>query len=149
IAAPAGFLNVGYRRLFWFASASVSQTAAPNIFIGNATINDQAVVRAALPLTRSELLVLSGNAAYTYARFAYQDHQSKAYSLYSTGVSLTWHPERIPIWTSLDYSYMNQQGSTSYESGTIPDRVRNVVMLTVGGSFVFGKGTPPIIAGAL
>jgi hypothetical protein len=149
IAAPAGFANVSYRRLFWFASASVAQSAAPNIFIGNATINDQAVVRAALPLNRSELLVLSGNASYTYARFAYQDHQSKAYSLISTGASLTWHAERIPIWATLDYSYMNQSGSMSYESGFIPSRVRNVVMLTVGGSFVFGKGTPPIITGSL
>lgn len=149
IIAPAGLANVSYRRLTWFATLTASQSAAPNIFIGAATLNDQVMARVSLPLTRSEAFVVSGNAGYTYARFASAQVHSKAYDLYSTGVSVYWHPERAPIWTALDYSYTNQNGSSSGQMGIIPSRERQAVMLTVGGSFVFGKGTPPIFRGAL
>jgi hypothetical protein len=149
IIAPAGSVSVGYRRLFWFANASVSQTAAPNIFLGNATLNDYANLHLALPLSRSELFVISGNAGYTYARFASQVGQEKAYDLVSVGASLSWHAERLPIWGSLDYTYTHQRGSMTSQGGQIPSIQRNTVVATVGGAFMFGKGTPPIINGSV
>jgi hypothetical protein len=149
IIAPAGTVSVGYRRLFWFANASISQTAAPNIFLGNATLNDYANLNLALPLSRSELFVISGNAGYTYARFASQGTTEKAYDLFSAGVSLGWHSQTLPLWGSLDYTYSNQRGSVSNQGGIIPSRERNTVLATIGGSFMFGKGTPPIINGSV
>jgi hypothetical protein len=53
----------------------------------------------------------------------------------------------MPVWASIDYSYTDQEGSMSAMGGVIPSRTRNAVILTLGGSFVFGKGTPPIFHG--
>jgi hypothetical protein len=149
IGAPAGSASVGYRRLTWFANLTVSQTASPNIYVGNATLNDQATARLALPLTRSELWFVGGYGGYTYARVADQVSQTRAYDLWSAGASLTARADRLPLWGSLDYGVTHQNGSTLPGGVIIPTRDRQVIILSIGGSFLFGKGTPPIFMGVL
>jgi asparagine synthase (glutamine-hydrolysing) len=60
VVAPAWQVNASYKNELWFATLSVMQAPVPNPFGGYATINDAVTLRAALPLTRSELYFLTG-----------------------------------------------------------------------------------------
>jgi hypothetical protein len=147
--APAGIADLVYRRFTWFATLSVSQTTAPNFFIGGATLNDQAIARLTLPLNHSELLFVGGYASYTYARVADDSAHEKVFDLTSVGASLTAHARRSPLWGSLDYAFAEQHGSSLAIFGDVPTRRRQVVLVTIGGSFDFGPGTPPLFRGGV
>ena len=60
IIAPAGVASLIFARHPWFATLAVSQQASPNLYLGQATLNDAALARVALPLTRSDLLFVTG-----------------------------------------------------------------------------------------
>jgi hypothetical protein len=139
VIGPAGIASVDYKRVSWYATASVGQQLSPNLFLGQATVNDQALARATLPLTRSELFYVIGFAGYTYARLASSATSQKAYDLRAAGLSLTARSHWLPLWTSLDYTINDQHGNF-IEGGNIPDRQWQSIMLTVGGAFAFGPG---------
>jgi hypothetical protein len=152
VIGPTGVATLGYRRLTWFASLTVAQTPSLNVFNGSATINDQAVARLALPLTTDERLNVIGFSGYTYARAAFSSRSGfssqRVYDQRMAGVSLTGHTRTLPFWGSLDYSILDQHGNAD-GGGVFPDQRRQTIMLTVGGAFVFGAGTPPVFRSVL
>jgi hypothetical protein len=152
VIGPAGMATLGYRRVAWFASLTVAQAPALNVFTGSATINDQAVARLALPLTKDERLNVIGFGGYTYARAAFSPRSGwssqRVYDQRMAGVSLTAHARTLPFWSSLEYSLMDQHGNVD-TGGNYPDLRRQTIMLTVGGAFVFGAGAPPVFRGVL
>ena len=151
VLEPAALAEVTYRRIYWFATLSGAQTATANLFIGAATISDQAALRLALPLARSERFFLVGYGGYTYARLFDDTGTHRAYELRTAGASFTARGERLPIWASLEYTYSRQFGNGNDLSTAIriDDLERQTVMLTVGGAFVHGAAPPPIFHGVL
>ena len=147
VIAPGGGATVSYRRLFWFATVAVTQTASPDLFLGGATISDQIFFRLALPLGKSELYYVAGYGGYVYARTA-NDRLTltRAYDQLMGGLSLSAHLRKLPIFASLTYLLVDQRGSGSPNDpqGEIPDLARQTVMVNVAGTFAFGRGTPPI-----
>lgn len=158
---PAGTATVSYRHVDWFATLTASQSGAPNLFIGAATISDQALARLALPLTRSDRYFVVGYGGYTYARLVDGTGEHRAYELRTAGASLTARSERYPIFASLDYTFSSQLGNVNdvvgpssvpggpARLGTIQDLERQTIMLTIGGAFVSGHGAPPVFHGVL
>jgi hypothetical protein len=149
ILEPAGVASLNYRQIYWFTTLSASQTATANLFIGAATISDQAMLRLALPLARSERYLLSGYGGYTYARLIDDMGTHRGYELRVAGASFTVRSERLPIWASLDYTYSHQFGNQDLPPDTIPSLERQTVMLTVGGAFAHGAAAPAMFHGVL
>lgn len=150
VLEPAALAEVTYRRIYWFATLSGAQTATANLFIGAATISDQAALRLALPLARSERFFLVGYGGYTYARLFDDTGVHRAYELRTAGASFTARSEHLPLWASLEYTYSRQYGNPNSGAAiTIDDLERQTVMLTVGGAFVHGAAAPPIFHGVL
>jgi hypothetical protein len=148
LIAPAFQFSAVYKRERWFANALIAQTATPNIFGGQATITDMALVRAALPLTRSERYYFMGWASYMYGRAATQAGSTHVFDNRTIGANLTARNEKYPYWASLEYMFTDQAfvgGGPGSEVGVR----RNVIMLNVGGTFIFGKGQPSPFRGAL
>jgi hypothetical protein len=149
IVEPAAVASLNYRQIYWFATLSGSQTATANLFIGAATISDQATLRLALPLARSERYLLAGYGGYTYARLIDDMGTRRGYDLRLAGASFTARSERLPIWVSLDYTYSHQFGNTYLPPDNIPDLERQTVLLTVGGAFTRGAAAPALFHGVL
>ncbi len=146
VIGPAFQGALSYKQLFWYATLSAGQTLAPNLFLGQATINDQVMARATLPLTRAELLYLIGFGGYTYARLAGSATSQFAYDLVAGGVALTMRSAALPFWASFDVTYNKQKGNEG-QGGNNPDEPWETFMLTVGAAFAFGPAANPIIGG--
>jgi hypothetical protein len=144
LLSPAGTVELGYHKYTWFATFLVQQTAAANLFIGNATLNDIAIARLSLPIDRRERFVASGFAGYTYARNP--ERATRSYDLLTTGATLTGHLPKTPLWASIDYSFLTQRGSAG-GLVALPNRIRQVVVLSVGGTFSVGTESPPLSQG--
>jgi hypothetical protein len=147
VVEPAAIATVTYRRIAWFATLTLSQTAAPNVFIAAATINDQAIARLALPLDTAARYYVMGYGGYNYGRLVDYAGTHRGYEQRLVGASLTARSERIPLWGSLDYTYSSQLGNHPY--GTIPDLERQAVLLTVGWAFSTDHDQPPIFHGLM
>jgi hypothetical protein len=146
VIGPAGIAALNYKRLPWYASLVASHTLSPNIFIGQATVNDDVLARATLPLTRSEIFYLVGFVGYSYAQLADSATNHTAYSVLGGGASLTARSQSSPFWASLAYTFADQQGDIG-QGGSIPDRHWQTVALNVGAAFAFGRGQPPMFHG--
>ena len=146
VIGPGGTATVSYKRLPWYATLGVSQQLSANPFLGVATINDQALARATLPLDRNETFYLIGYGSVIYARFADSTTSQRAYDLAGGGLALTMRPHRLPLWMSLDGNVNDQHGNQA-EGGTIPDNQWASITLTVGGAFVIGHGDPILFHG--
>lgn len=147
VIAPGFAIVVSYRHLPWFATLTLAQTASPNLFIGQSTINDQAAARVALPLNRRETLFVSGVASYIYARIATeQGSLERAFDQRTAGVALTARLSRLPIGASLQYAYVDQHGNDT-PGREVPDLQTQTATLNVGGYFSWGPGTPPLFGG--
>lgn len=147
IIAPAFQLNAAYKRERWFANASLQQTVTPNVWGGSATISDVALVRAALPLTRSERYYFTGYGSYMYGRQATSSGSRHVFDNRTVGATLTARSEKRPFYAALEYIFTDQvfyDGS----GGSVPLR-RQMLMFNVGGTFIFGKGQPSIFGGVL
>jgi len=145
---PAVIGTVGYRQLYWFATVTASQQAAPNVFIAAATLNDSVLARLALPIGTSERYYVLGYGGYTYARLVDIEGIHKGYQLWTGGASLTARSTRYPLWGSVDYTISSQEGNIP-NGGTIPTLERQQLMLTIGGSFTTGPEPPPIFHGIM
>jgi hypothetical protein len=149
VFAPAGAATLSYRRQPWFATLTASQAPVSNMALGTSTITDQAMARLMLPLTRRELAFIAASGSYTYARRVdANDQLTRAFDLVSGGLSLTAHLARYPLFGSLDYTIIDQRGSNT-TGGVIPDLVRQTVLISVGGTFMWGPGTPSPFHGIL
>jgi hypothetical protein len=148
LIAPAFQFSAVYKQERWFANAMIAQTATPNIFGGQATISDMALVRAALPLTRSERYYFMGFASYMYGRAATRAGSTHVFDNRTIGANLTARNEKFPYWASLDYMFTDQSFVGGGPGGQTGVR-RHVIMLNVGGTFVFGKGQPSPFRGVL
>jgi len=144
VPAPVGLAAVGYRRDFWFATLTVSQTDLPNPFLGALTIDDQALLRLAIPLTRRELVTLGGFASYLYARAGDETSFARLYDQRAAGVVLSAHFARLPFWGAIEYTYLDQHGGQGAS-----DITRHLVLLSIGGAFSWGPGTPRFFHGGL
>ena len=140
---------MNYRRVYWFATLTASQTAEPNVFIAAATISDQAMLRFALPLSRSERYYVLGYGGYTYARLVDSTGTYRGYDLWTLGASLTARSEHIPLWGSLDYTFSSQLGNIDTSGGSIPNLERQALLFTIGGAFTTGREQPPIFHGVM
>jgi hypothetical protein len=151
---PVGLAAVNYRRVPWFANLTVSQTAAPNIFIGGISLNDQAVVRLGLPLNRQDTVVLAGFSGITHSKFLGSDTggaPSPTYDQITAGGALTAHPTLSPFWAGIEYALVDQlAGDTNAMTAVaVPGFLRQTLMVLVGGTFVWGHGTPSPFRGVL
>jgi hypothetical protein len=144
LIAPAFQFSAVYKRERWFANAMIAQTATPNVFGGQATLSDIALVRAALPLTRSERYYFMGWASYMYGRAATRQGSTHVFDNRTVGASLTARSERMPYWAALEYLFTDQAFV-----GSGIGLQRHVLMLNVGGTFIFGKGQPSPFRGVL
>jgi hypothetical protein len=146
VLAPGGSASLNYVNQYWFAGVAAAQVAAPNLYLGSATINDQIIARLALPLGRSERYYAVGYGGYAYARIATeQGSLTRYYDQLMAGASLAARLPKVPFNASLSYTLLDQRGSSSPINGNIPDIARQTVMLNVTGMFTFGPGTPPIL----
>jgi hypothetical protein len=146
VLAPGASGSLNYSHLYWFATLNAGQVAAPNLYIGGATINDQVFFRLALPLGRSELLYVAGYGGYVFARLANdQGPFLRMYDQLLGGANLTAHARKLPFAASLTYMVVDQRGSSTMVGGEIPDLARQTVMVNITGTFTFGPGSPPII----
>jgi hypothetical protein len=137
---PTGSAEVGYRRLTWYATLMVAQQPMSNLFSGMATVNDSVTANLTLPIGRSEQWVATGAGGYIYARTAQMGGGLEhAYDQWTVLALLSYRFLRAPLFVSVSYSLVDQTGSY--------DLFRQVVMLNVTGSFLWGKGTPPLFGG--
>ncbi|HEX2660209.1 MAG TPA: hypothetical protein VHU40_18125 [Polyangia bacterium] len=152
---PVGLASVNYRRVPWFANLTASQTAAPNIFIGGISLNDQAVLRLGLPLNRRDTIVLAGFAGITHSKFLGSnsgDTPPPTYNQIAAGASLTAHPDRSPFWAGIEYALVDQLAGDATNTMTavpVVGFLRQTLMVLVGGTFVWGKGVPSPFRGVL
>jgi hypothetical protein len=147
IIAPAFQLNAAYKRERWFANASLQQTVTPNVWGGSAMISDILLVRAALPLTRSERYYFMGFGSYMYGRQATSAGSVHSFDNRTVGATLTARSEKRPFYAQLEYTFTDQVFYAG-DGGNVPLR-RQMLMLNVGGTLIFGKGQPSIFGGVL
>jgi hypothetical protein len=148
IVAPGGALAADYRRRPWFGTASISQQPAANLYIGQATINDQVMARLALPVNRNETVFVAAFGSYIFARVATaQGDLGRAFDQRNGGVEIAARPLQLPLAVSLQYTIVDQHGGHPAGSIAVPDLLRQSVMLTVGGVLAWGPGTPPLFGG--
>ncbi len=141
VYVPTGSAQVGYKRLTWNATLTASQEPLPNLFSGQATINDSVLVHLTLPLGRTEQWVLTGAGGYVYARVADVDGTLRhTYDQRTVLSLLSYRFLNAPLFLSLSYSFVDQRGGAS-------DLQRHVVMLNLTGLFMWGPGTPPVFGG--
>ena len=143
---PAAVGSLNYRRIFWFANLTVSRLPTANIFLGQPTINNQAVLRLTLPLTRDETAVISGMAGYTFANPS-NDQFTRAFDQRIASALIGTRFGKLPLYGTLEYSVLSQHGNANVMS-PVPDLFRQVLMLNLRASFTFGPGTL-LILGAL
>lgn len=144
LTLPTAIVSVNYRHLPWYATLTALHGAVPNLFLGVATINDQATLSLTLPLEPGERYVVSGFASYGRARAAdTTDPVAGAYSynLLTVGSTLSVRFRDLPIYGSATYTLISQQGTSA--TGGALDVVRHTVMLNVTAAFTWGPGTPP------
>jgi hypothetical protein len=140
---PAGRAAVSYRRLTWFATLSVEQQPLPNLFTGQASINDTLLANVTLPLEPREQWVVAGTAALAYARMPdLQGDLHHVYDLYTVTGLVSYRFVRAPLYLSLLYSLVDQRAA-----GTGLDLFRQTITLNLTGSFLWGPGTPPLFGG--
>lgn len=150
VIAPAAIATVAYARLPWTAALSAAQTAMPNPYLGEATLTDQILARAAVPLMRDERLAFGGYGGYLYARVANaESHLDRSYDQFVAGLSLIYRFRDLPLAAAATYSVLSQRGSNLPERGDVPDVARQYVLVTLRGDFAWGPGTPPLFGGAL
>jgi hypothetical protein len=145
---PAGVATLNYRHLPWYATLMVQHAVVPNLFLGVATVNDQASVSLTLPLDTGERMVLSGTASYARARAADQSDPAQAaynFNLLSAGSTLSYRFRELPLFGSLTYTVLNQRG-TSPVGGAL-DVTRHTLMVNLTAAFMWGPGTPAVGAG--
>ena len=150
VIAPAAFLTANYQRAPWFAGVSASQIPSANIYVGQATISDQLLARAALPLNRRETVLVAGFGGYVYARIvdgAFQ--RTRAYDQLVGGVSLAFRFSQVPAVLALNYTVLTQHGNDTLRNNQIPDLARQSVFVSFSGAFAWGPGTPPLFGGPL
>jgi hypothetical protein len=149
VIAPGGRASINYRRLPWYLTLGVAQTAEPNLYLGEATISDRILLRIALPLTQRELVFVTGVAGYTYGRIANEQRQlEKAFDQRSAGLTVTGRLPRLPFWAALEYLVVDQNGEMP--SGRVfPSLFRQTVLLSIGAMLVWGAGEPPLFRGVL
>ena len=148
-SSPSGWCRWSITTIPWFATLSASQLVTTNLFTGGVTVDDQALLQAAVPLDRHELILLSGHGSYTHARpVAGQTQLTSSFDQWGAVAALTGHHPRVPLWMSLEYTFVDQ---INQSTGTtpVPDLLRHTVLLSIGGTFVWGPGTPPILQGGL
>jgi hypothetical protein len=141
---PTFLAGVGYHRELWFATLVVSQSQVANPFLAQVTTNDQALARLAVPLNRQELVTLGGFASYLRANQG--TGYTRLYDQRAAGAVLSAHLARRPFWGAIEYTYLNQQGNPAVNSGIVPtgELHRQLLILSLGGSFAWGPGTPPL-----
>jgi hypothetical protein len=143
VIGPGGNAAVNYRRVTWFATLTASRSPTPNLYLGSPTVNNQALLRLTLPLTRDESAVVSGMASYLYANPA--DAQfTRAYDSRSAAALIGSRIGRLPLYASLEYTVMSQHNNPNVMTPA-PNLFRQVLMLNIRASFTFGPGTPPIL----
>ena len=146
----AALASISFHRLPWFASLSVSQVPVPNLYIGALTLNDDAFLRAAVPLTRNQLLFLAAYGGYLYARIAdTQGNLHHAFDLITAGASLNYKFQRHPLAMSLLYTISDQHGVPVPPATSSLDIERQTLMVTLTGVFSWGPGTLPLFMGTL
>lgn len=149
VIAPAGRAALEYRDLGWFASLVVSQAPVANLFLGQATVSDQALARLSLPLDKRELVILTGVGSYIFARLTdSQGNLTRGFTQWSAGPSLMMRFAHLPFVAALEYTLTDQTGDDGSGAGAIPSLVRQTLMLTFGGTFAWGPGTPPLLHGS-
>jgi hypothetical protein len=148
---PAVIAAVGYRHLPWFATLTLQHAPTANLFLGVATINDQALLNLTLPLDRGELVVLSGFTSYARARVALAATGTAApydYDQAAVGSTLSVRFRTLPLFGSLTYSLIDQRGTTA-TSGEALDIIRHTLMLNVTAIFQWGPAAATQVAGGL
>ena len=149
IIAPGGTATLNYQSRPWFATVSASQAAAPNLFLGQATINRGVFARLALPLTRNETVFVTGFGGYIYARLASnQGSLGRLFDQWTAGAALSARLPRLPIAASLQYTVIDQNGGNA-GGYAVPGLERQTLTINVGAVFAFGRGTPPLFRGTL
>lgn len=146
---PAAIATVAYRQLLWYATLSLQHAPITNLFLGVATINDQASLNLTLPLDPGELVVVAGFASYAHARVALAANTMAApydYDQILVGSMLSVRFRQRPVFGSLMYSLIDQRG-TSSTAGQGLDVIRHTLMLNVTAFFQWGPGTPPLLGG--
>ena len=138
---PDAMAQIGYRRLTWYATLTAGQHPMPNLFSGQATVNDSVTANLTLPIGRAEQLVFTGAGGYVYARTAdlAGGDLRHAYDQWTLLGLLSYRFLHAPLFVSISYSLVEQTGTT--------DLLRQVVMLSLTGDFMWGKGTPPLFGG--
>jgi hypothetical protein len=147
VAAPVIVAALNYSRLPWFATLTAQQTPMPNPYLGAAVLADQIVGRVAVPLTRSERVVVGGFGGYSYARIADANGEfERAYDQFLGGLTLMFRFPKMPLSLLGSYTVMSQRGGSvpGYE---VEDRASQYVFFTLRGDIAFGRGTPPIFGG--
>ena len=143
IVSPGGLAILAYRRLLWYATLTASRLPIMNVYEGDVTISNQLIARVSMPLSARELVLVSGYAGYTYANKANgSGEQPRAFDSFQAGASLVAHLPTLPFWGSLDYIVVDQRGSGTTDE--FPDLFRQSIFVTIGGTFMFGRGTPPL-----
>jgi hypothetical protein len=144
VIAPAAIATLTYSRLPWTAVLTASQTPTANPYLGQASISDQVLAHAAVPLTRSELIYFGGYGGYVYARVANGTTQlDRAYDQFTGGLTLTARLSKMPFAAAATYSVISQRGS-NLPGSSVPDYGRQYVLLTIRGDLNWGPGTPPL-----
>jgi hypothetical protein len=143
IIGPAGNATLGYRRILWFATLNLSRIPSPNVVLGSPTVNNQAVLRLTLPLTRDETAVVSGQAGYLFANPA--DAQfTRAFDQRTASVDLGSRFGKLPLYGTIEYTVLSQHGGST-STVQAQDIFRWSLTLNIRALFTFGPGTPPIL----
>ena len=149
VLAPAFVATLNYTRLPWYASLVASQTPAPNLYLGAATLSDAVLARLAVPLTRNERLFVGGYGGYVYARVADANQSTtRVYDQLMGSVSLILRLSTARVVMAATYTVMSQRGSDVPGYG-VPDLARQFVLLSIRCDLAWGAGTPPLFGGAL
>lgn len=149
IIAPAVQLTASYQSTPWFFNAMFTQTATPNPYYATTTIADAVLLRAALPLTRSERYFFMGYGSYVYGRTARGIGElNHVFDAFTVGATLTARSEKYPVFAALDYVFVDQEfvGGFGPAGGHLR---RQQLMLNVGALLSFGKGQPSPFRGLL
>ncbi len=149
VVAPAGRATLEYRDTAWFATLVASQAPVANLYLGQATVSDQVLARLSLPLDKRELVILSGVGSYIFARLTDgQGNLTRGFTQWSAGPSLMVRFAHLPFLGAVEYTLTDQTGDDGTGGGVIPSLVRQTLMVTFGGTFAWGPGTPPLLHGS-
>jgi hypothetical protein len=136
VLGPSWRAGVSYRREFGTVSAEVDRTPAPSLYVGRVSVSDRLMVGLGLPIDRAGRFHALGSLGYSHVRFLDSSNNLvPGTDVLMANAGVSFHPLLWPVSFGLHYVRLQQYSHPVNGAPALPDMERQVLMLTVNGTW--------------